>query len=266
MIILKLGGSILTEKYSEAPMLNEENVSRIAHEISESSYEGLVIVHGAGSFGHPFANKYSIGNKIQDEKDLRRKMLGFSITQHSVRNLNNMICEHLRMHDILSVSIQPSTFIITENKRIFSANLDLINKYLHLGFVPVLYGDVVLDVNKSIKFAVLSGDQIVKYLSENLKPDRVIMASDVDGVYNKDPKENSDAQLLEVVTSIEQIGNSNEQDQTMDVTGRMRGKLSELLELANLGVESEIINANTLNIIKNALNGEKVHGTLIKKV
>jgi isopentenyl phosphate kinase len=90
------------------------------------------------------------------------------------------------------------------------------------------------------------------------------MASDVDGIYNKDPKINPDAELLEVVTSSEQI-ELIKNTQTIDVTGEMRGKLTELLELANIGVESEIINANKFNIIKNALNGEKVIGTLIKK-
>ena len=67
-----------------------------------------------------------------------------------------------------------------------------------------------------------------------------------------------------MVTSSEQI-ELIKNTQTIDVTGEMRGKLTELLELANIGVESEIINANKFNIIKNALNGEKVIGTLIKK-
>jgi isopentenyl phosphate kinase len=154
--------------------------------------------------------------------------------------------------------------MLTKNKRLYSASLDLIRKYLDLGFVPVIYGDVVLDLDESIKIAVLSGDQIVKYLAENLRPERVIMASDVDGIYNKNPKINPDAELLKVVTSNEQI-ELIKNNQTVDVTGGMSGKLTELLELANLGVESEIINANKFNIIKNALNGEKVTGTLIKK-
>ena len=57
--------------------------------------------------------------------------------------------------------------------------------------MPVLYGDVVLDVEDKIKMAVLSGDQIVKYLAENLKPKKVVLGSDVDGIYNKDPKKYS---------------------------------------------------------------------------
>jgi isopentenyl phosphate kinase len=133
-----------------------------------------------------------------------------------------------------------------------------------MGFVPVLYGDVVLDMEDKIKIAVLSGDQIVKYLAENLKPEKVVLGSDVDGIYNKDPKKYSDARLLKVVTSYNDL-ESADSTQTIDVTGGMGGKLNELLELTKIGIESEIINASHDNNIKRALKGEKGIGTLIKK-
>ena len=133
-----------------------------------------------------------------------------------------------------------------------------------MGFVPVLYGDVVLDMEDKIKMAVLSGDQIIKYLAENLEPEKVVLGSDVDGIYNKDPKKYSDAYLLKVVTSHNDL-ESADSTQTVDVTGGMGGKLNELLELAKIGIESEIINASHDNNIKRALMGEKGIGTLIRK-
>ena len=53
MIILKLGGSVITRKDSSIPKLDSSNLTRIAREISDSSYHKLIVVHGAGSFGHP---------------------------------------------------------------------------------------------------------------------------------------------------------------------------------------------------------------------
>jgi len=41
-------------------------------------------------------------------------MLGFSLTQHAVKELNGIVNEYLRMHGTLSVSIQPSSFILTK--------------------------------------------------------------------------------------------------------------------------------------------------------
>ena len=68
MIILKIGGSILTEKDSAKPEVDYESLERIAGEIEKALYsdemsndlvDGLIIVHGAGSFGHPPAKKRS---------------------------------------------------------------------------------------------------------------------------------------------------------------------------------------------------------------
>jgi len=263
LIILKLGGSVITKKDAKEPSINYDNLNRIAEEIANSSSDKLIIVHGAGSYGHPFAKEYEIGSKIKDEEDFNRKKLGFSITQSWVKKLNTAVCDSLRENGVLAVSIQPSSFIITKNKRIYSCNLDLINKYLKYGFVPVIYGDVVVDLDESIKICVLSGDQIIKYFGENLKPERVVLGSDVDGIYTKDPKKYGDAELMKKVTSIEDLiaeGSSN-----VDVTGGMKGKLLELIELAKIGVESEIINAGREGSIKRALNLEKGIGTIVKR-
>jgi len=263
LIILKLGGSVITRKESLTPTLDSFNLIRIAREISASSYHKLIIVHGAGSFGHPYAKEYAIGSEIKSTQELTRKRKGFSKTQNSVKNLNALVCQYLLEQEIPAVSIQPSSFIETNNKRIININLDLITKYLELGFVPVLYGDVVLDMDNKIKMAVLSGDQIVKYIAEKLKPEKVILGSDVNGIYNKDPKKYTDAYLMKIVTSHQEL-ESTDNTQTVDVTGGMGGKLSELLELATIGIESEIINATHNNNIRNALNGVKGIGTLIR--
>ena len=263
LIILKLGGSVITKKDSLEPEADYGNLNRIASEIADTTAEGLIIVHGAGSFGHPFAKKYAIGNHIKNKDDFKEKKKGFCLTQSWVKKLNTLVCDNLREKGIFAVSIQPSSFLITKNKRIYSGELQLIKKYLEMGFVPVIYGDVVIDTDDSIKTAVLSGDQIIKYLAENLKPERVILGSDVDGIYTKDPKKYGDSELIEVVSSLEDL-ELIEGASAVDVTGGMGGKLKELLILAQMGIESEIINANKSNNIKNALKGEKGIGTIIK--
>lgn len=261
MIILKLGGSIITEKGAETPIVNKNNLKRIAQEIKNAQVENLIIVHGAGSFGHPFASEYQIGKPINNE-EFANKKIGFSLTQSWVKKLNGIVCDVLRDQNIPVVSIQPSSFVETENKRIKRANLDLIKKYLENGFVPVIYGDVVLDQDESIKMAVVSGDQLINYLSRHLIPERVILGTDVDGVYTKNPKKHADARLIEKVTSIEEL-ESLDSTTNVDVTGGMVGKLQELFELTKLGIESEIINAGTDKLIEDALQGRKVPGTII---
>ena len=188
MFILKIGGSILTNKDSKESEVDTESLKRIALEIKSSldnSPKELIIVHGAGSFGHPPAKKYKIGEKF-DESEYPQKRIGFCETQNAVKKLNMYICEAFIDVGLPVVAIPASSFMTATNKRITSGNLDAFKRYLDKGFIPVIYGDVVLD--DELEICVISGDQLIQYLAMNLNPDKVILGTDVDGVYNKNPK------------------------------------------------------------------------------
>ena len=88
MIILKIGGSSLTNKDSSESEVNFESLERIALEIKSSLDNGpkqLIIVHGAGSFGHPPAKKYKIGEAF-DESEYPQKELDFAKPKMLLKN------------------------------------------------------------------------------------------------------------------------------------------------------------------------------------
>lgn len=262
MIILKIGGSILTNKDATKSEIDERNLSRIAKEIKSSldnDFKEIIIVHGAGSFGHPPAKEYKIGEPFNKE-EYPQKKIGFSKTQNAVKKLNMLICEEFIKEDLPVVAIPASSFMVATNKRITEGNLDSFKRYLNKGFIPVIYGDVVLDNN--LEICVISGDQIIQYLAKNLNPDKVILGTDVDGVYNKNPKTHSDAVFFDKFSSLEDL-DTLEGTTNIDVTGGMVGKIKELLYLADLGIESKIINAEIENNIFKALNNDQVKGTVI---
>ncbi len=262
MIILKLGGSALTVKDADKPTIDEVNLDRIAEEISDYN-DDMVIVHGAGSYGHIYAKKYAIGEKITGNDENQFKIEGLSLTQASVQLLNYLVVNKLQEKGIPAIGFKPSSFIMTENKRIAVCDTTIVQRYVDEGFVPVLYGDAVLDLNDEIKFAVISGDQLITYFARQLKADRVILSSDVDGIYTDNPKTNPDAKLIDIVTKDTKLLLTENENQA-DVTGGMAGKIRELLELAEYGIESLIINAEKEGNLRLAVSGEKVTGTLIK--
>ena len=263
MIILKIGGSILTNKDSTSEV-DELSLKRIASEIKSSmdtSPKHLVIVHGAGSFGHPPAKKYKIGEAF-DESEYPQKRLGFCEIQNQVKKLNMYICEAFINEGLPAIAVPASGFITATNKRITDGNLDLFETYLEKGFVPVIYGDVVLD--NELEFCVISGDQSIQYLAKNLNPEQVILGTDVDGVYNKNPKTHDDAIFFDKFTSLEEL-DTFEGTTNVDVTGGMVGKIKELLYLADLGIESKIINAEVEGNIFKVLEKKEVKGTVISR-
>jgi isopentenyl phosphate kinase len=127
---------------------------------------------------------------------------------------------------------------------------------LKLGEMPVLHGDVVMDRVKGV--SVLSGDRIIPYLASQLKASRIGAGSDVDGVL--DEKGN----VLKKITplSFRDMKKDIKGSTSIDVTGGMLGKVSELLKLANKGIGSRIFNASRKGMVAGFLNGEEI-GTLI---
>ena len=67
---------------------------------------------------------------------------------------------------------------------------------------------------------------------------------------------------IDEVNSIEDI-KFLESTTNVDVTGGMVGKVKELLDLADYGISSEIINANEEGAIAKSLQGMEVKGTKI---
>ena len=78
--VLKVGGSVLTEKGEERKARKDE-IRRISKEISSSGRKNLILVHGAGSYGHPQAKKYLESRKKMDAL----------FTHQSAKELNSMV-------------------------------------------------------------------------------------------------------------------------------------------------------------------------------
>ena len=61
LVILKLGGSVITRKDEGRAEVNKDNLARLSGEIADAQKEKkflVVIVHGAGPFGHILAKAY----------------------------------------------------------------------------------------------------------------------------------------------------------------------------------------------------------------
>lgn len=258
--VLKLGGSVITRK--DKPLTpNLGAIRRLAREVSEAGVDDLIVVHGGGSFGHPIARRYEISRGYTNASQL----LGFSKTHQAMASLNKLVVEALMRHNVPAVSVAPSSFIVTKLGRINKVEWRPIARMLRGGFVPVLYGDAVMD--SKLVFTILSGDQLVSSLAARFDAKRVVVGVDVDGLYTADPKVDRSAKLLRHVTleELRSVQHGIEGAKVTDVTGGMLGKVLELMPAIERGVPVVIVNAAKSNKIYKALRGERVIGTLINK-
>jgi len=123
--VLKLGGSVITDK--EKPLTpNLKAIERLADEISKAKVTPLILIHGGGSFGHPFAEQYEIASGYFDSSQI----LGFSQTHLAMTLLNSWVMEALITHNIAAVEVHPSSCVVTKAGRIASMELKPLKKML----------------------------------------------------------------------------------------------------------------------------------------
>ena len=261
-IVLKLGGSVITNK-AKASTPSLPTIERLSEEISMANVSQLILVHGGGSFGHPLAKRYAIkeGYRQGDAS----QVLGFCKTHLAMVTLNELVVDALIRHDIPAVAVSPSSCVVTKSGRIDTMMEEPLKQLLKSGFVPVLFGDAVLD--SDLGFTILSGDQLVTYLAMRLNAARIIMGIDVDGLYTSDPKVDFSARLIKLITfeELKKTRERIEESKVTDVTGGMFGKIAELMPVVESGIPSLIVNATKPKRIYKALKGEKIKGTLISK-
>lgn len=250
--ILKIGGSVLTDK-NRISAARPDAIARIAREIGEAGATGLVLVHGAGSFGHHQAKDYRLRDGLNDYS-----VKGIWPTHSAVTSLSHMVVDALQMSGVDALPVNPLSCCMLDGGRIEHMCLDVIDMMLHHGIVPVLHGDVAMDRVRGVD--VLSGDQIVPYLAIELKAERVGIGTNVDGICD------ASGSTIRSITP----GNAREVDALLsgsggvDVTGGMRGKARELMALAEAGVSSRVFSAERPGNVMKFLRGDLGEGTLIR--
>jgi len=254
-VVVKLGGSVITDKRREFS-LRRGTLRRLAGELE--GVEGMVLVHGGGSFGHPLAKRYGLTGGLRGPEQLR----GFLEVRKAMERLNLHVVGELRRRGLPAVPVPPSSCCVLEGGRIRRMELGPVRRMVELGLLPVLYGDAVMDLKQGVN--ILSGDRLVAHLALRLGASRVVLGVDVDGVFTEDPKLNPEARLLRVITPADWRGLRPSPSGGWDVTEGMLGKVRELLALARKGIESQIVNACKKGVLRRALQGDRSLGTLVR--
>lgn len=257
LTIIKIGGSILTNKGGRHPIFRVGTALRIARQLlqyKKASREQFVLVHGAGSFAHPLAKRYRIQDPNPDAKD----RLGALKTHLGVKKLNVFVAEAFIKTGCPVVPISPFSFVMQDEGRIASFDTRAVLALINQGFIPLLHGDVTRD--KSWKFSVCSGDQIVSFLSAKLRATRTLFATDVDGIATQDPKKSRRPSFFKRLTKkqADQLAQSTASSRS-DVTGTMGGKLLEISKMrGDVAVFSGLKRGNLLAVLRG-----KARGTLV---
>ena len=245
MILIKLGGSIITNK--EKPLsARRKAIDSILNQIKRIR-EPMILVHGGGSYGHYWSVKYDMHTK-----PAKYDMRGVSIVKNSMIDLNKIILNSAVKNRINAYCLPPTDFM-NGNKPIKNKILT-INEIAKSGLTPITYGDALWFGKK--KSYILSGDIIMTVIGKILKPRLSIFVLDVDGVYSNTKSK----KLIRDFKKEKPIISKNK----IDVTGGMTRKITEATNMSKSGLKVFFVNGNKPKRILDAVSGKKFEGTIFR--
>ncbi len=274
LILLKLGGSLITDKTNPyTPRL--DILSDLARQILAAKQArpelALVLGHGSGSFGHVAAKQY----KTREGTPLRlspvsTKMgggkeggywFGFSEVWFQASALNRFVMEALRQAGVPALALAPVSAVTARDGKVARWDLTPLKSALSAGLVPVVYGDVVFDEARG--GTILSTEDLFEHLARELRPGRILLAGLEGAVWADFPERTIRVERI-TPASFNEVRAGVGQSHGADVTGGMESKVRQMLDLATEipGLTAQIFSGEEPGNIQKALAGEHL-GTLV---
>jgi len=182
-VVVKMGGAFLTEK-GKVHCLRPENVERAAADIAGAFEANLsmMLVHGAGSFGHFEAKKYKLNKGLFSSDSAQ----GMVLCRAAVSILHQNVLAKLLERKLPVISVSPNGIVASSNgvisKRQFKPMVATLRRIVQNGMIPLVHGDIIFDDERGCH--ILSGDVIVEHLAAIFGAQRAVFWSDIDGVYD----------------------------------------------------------------------------------
>ncbi len=254
LAIVKLGGSVLTRK-GEAERLRPKVLVRLAEEVAAAPGP-VVLLHGAGSFGHPGAVRFGLARPPEPSTTSAHRTRGAAVVSAEVRRLHLAVLRALVAAKGRPWSLPPSALAVNDAGRLDRLDTAPFASALSAGMLPVAFGDVVPDT--AWGHSILSADTIALALTRALRPRRVLFVSDVPGILERVPS--GRPRIVPEVTEA-LVESLSERTAGPDVTGGIRGKAAAMRAIAGLGADAALISGLSRGTLARALEGRPVPGT-----
>ena len=262
--VLKLGGGAVTHKRENRREARLGVIRSVAQQIARARREerapGLVLVHGAGPFGHSVVAEYGINQGVSSP----RQVEGFVRTHNSMVALNQVVVGALCEAGLWAFPVQPGACMIQRDRCLETFFIEPVEHLLALNpaIIPVLHGDMVAD--RTLGASVVSGDVVVAHLCRLLGAKRVLLGTDVAGVYTADPRQDPSARRVAHIdaSNLNQVLAQAGESSAVDVTRGMRGKIEQLRDNLS-GASALVFDLTEPEALYRALTGQEVAGTEI---
>lgn len=243
-IVIKIGSNTLS---NEDGTINHSFIEKLCNQVSVLMKEGKqisVVTSGARIAGISRTDKWS------RKEDINYKQALCAIGQVE---LMSAYADHFTQYEI-----NIGQLLLTKED-FFDKNrsLNIRNTLFTLvdeGIVPIINENDTVCVDQ-IKIG--DNDTLAAYSASLWNADLLILLSDIDGIYDKNPKENEDAKLVEKVNSIDDMLNEIEIGESNSFgTGGISTKIEAARIVNKYGIPMILANGKNHDILMKLYNNE----------
>lgn len=248
-IVIKIGSNVLSDENGTVNKKVMHNIVEQVKELIAMGKQVILVSSGAGICGVGAINKWS-----------RRGDINYKQALCAIGQVELMMAYKEYFGDY---GIHVAQMLLTRDDfsdphrtlNIRNAMFTLIDE----GVVPVINENDSVSVDE-IKIG--DNDTLAALTTTLWNADLLIILSDIDGVFDKDPKANDDAKLIELVENAEKLTSEINIGGTSTFgTGGILSKIEAAAKVNKFGIPMLLLNGSRENIIRNGMS-EEAKGTL----
>jgi len=251
-IVIKVGTTTLTYENGKLNIGLIEKLVRVLSDIKNSGKDVILVSSGAIAVG---VSKLRLTER---PKDLPGKQAAAAVGQCALMHLYDTLFSEYGYHVSQVLLTRDS---VEQKRKDYIVNT--FEKLLSLGSIPIVNENDTVSVEE-IEFG--DNDALSAIVAEITQADLLIILSDIDGLYDKDPKTNAGAQLIHEVNEIDgSMWQGAGPSRSTHGTGGMTTKLAAAKAMLENGKIAAIINGNNPKNILAVLNNKPCGTVFIKK-
>ena len=252
-IVIKLGTSTLAHKTGKLNIRRMTNLVRVISDLHNSGREIIMVSSGAVGLG---AGKLGLAGK---PKDTRTKQAVAAVGQ----------CELMHIYDDMfeKYSVTVAQILLTKtiisNPNHCSNFKNTVETLISMGVIPIVNENDTIAIDE-LELEIGENDSLSALVADLAGADLLLILSDIDALYDDDPRINPEAKPISFVEKITpEIESVAGGAGTSLGTGGMSTKINAAKIAGNAGIDMIIMNGKNPDLLY-ALFEDKELGTLFK--
>ena len=252
-IVIKLGTSTLAHKTGKLNIRRMTNLVRVISDLHNSGREIIMVSSGAVGLG---AGKLGLPEKPKDTK-----------TKQAVAAIGQ--CELMHVYDDMfaKYSVTVAQILLTKtiinNPNHCENFMNTVEKLVGMDVIPIVNENDTIAIDE-LELEIGENDSLSALVAELSRADLLLILSDIDALYDDDPRTNPDAKPIPIVEKITpEIEAVAGGAGTSLGTGGMSTKITAAKIATNAGIDMIIMNGKDPEKLYDLFEDKEI-GTLFK--